>query len=94
MKLIGAKDSFVRAPFIIEGVFIGVLGTILPLGILYFLYGSIMNYVNSKFAAITKIFKYVDRNIIFSTLIPISVAMGIGIGFLGSRMAVRRHLKV
>ena len=94
MKLIGAKDSFVRAPFIIEGVFIGVLGTILPLGILYFLYGSIMNYVNSKFAAITNIFKFVDRNIIFSTLIPISVAMGIGIGFLGSRMAVRRHLKV
>lgn len=94
MKLIGAKDSFVRAPFIFEGVFIGVLGTILPLGILYFLYGNMLYYVNNKFVVITNLFTLVDRKIIFSVLLPISIAMGIGIGFLGSRMAVRRHLKV
>lgn len=94
MKLIGAKDSFVRAPFIIEGVFIGILGTILPLIILFFLYGGIMNYVADTFSAITSLFKFIDRELVFNTLIPVSLCLGVGIGLLGSRLAVRRHLKV
>lgn len=94
MKLIGAKDSFVRAPFIIEGITIGLCGAILPLAILYFLYGRIMQYITEKFTAIMNIFNPLDRMGIFRLLIPVSLVLGVGIGLVGSRMAVRRHLKV
>ena len=49
MKLIGAKDSFVRAPFIVEGIAIGLIGSIIPLVILLFMYKSVMIYVTEKF---------------------------------------------
>lgn len=94
MKLIGAKDSFVRAPFIYEGIFIGFLGTIFPLIILYFLYGGIMNYVSDTFSAITNLFHFIERETVLNSLIPVSLILGVGIGLLGSGVAVRRHLKV
>lgn len=94
MRLIGAKDSFVRAPFIIEGVIIGLVGAIIPLIILYFLYGGINGYVMDKFQALTNIFETTPREIVFKTLVPVAVVLSVGIGFVGSRMTVKRHLKV
>ena len=40
MKYIGAKDGFVRAPFVIEGLIIGIVGAIIPLILLYFMYNK------------------------------------------------------
>lgn len=94
MKLIGARDGFVRAPFIIEGIFIGFVGTLVPLASLYILYGKIMDYVYDKFSAITNLFTLINRNEVFKVLIPVSLVLGVGIGFIGSRFAVRRHLNV
>ena len=45
MKLIGATDYFVRAPFIVEGILIGLIGSALPLGILYVMYRNIIGYI-------------------------------------------------
>ena len=45
MKLIGATDAFVRAPFIVEGVLIGLIGAILPLVLLYLMYNRITQYI-------------------------------------------------
>lgn len=50
MKLIGATDSFVRAPFIVEGVLIGLIGAIFPLLLLYLLYNRIIVYIEEKFS--------------------------------------------
>ncbi len=52
MKLIGATDSFVRAPFIVEGILIGLIGAILPLALLYLLYNRIVIYIEEKFSFI------------------------------------------
>ena len=45
MKYIGAKDGFVRAPFVIEGLLIGVVGALIPLVLLYFMYDKAVAYV-------------------------------------------------
>lgn len=94
MKLIGAKDSFVRAPFIVEGVIIGIVGSALPMGLLYFLYIGIDKYVSERFSALKMILTFLPVGDIFKILVPVAIIMGVGIGFIGSRFTVRRHLKV
>lgn len=94
MKLIGAKDSFVRAPFIVEGIIIGIVGSAVPLGIMYFLYEGIVRYVADRFSALESLFNFIPVNQIFIILGPVSIILGVGIGFIGSRFTVRRHLRV
>ena len=55
MKYIGAKDGFVRAPFIIEGILIGLVGAAIPLGILYVLYNKAITYILTKFSLLNNI---------------------------------------
>ena len=45
MKLIGATNLFVRAPFLIEGILIGLVGAAIPLGLLYVVYNRVISYV-------------------------------------------------
>lgn len=94
MKLIGATDFFVRFPFIIEGVLIGLIGSALPLAALYYLYNSIQNYMTEEFHMISGFLKFISVYDIFRILIPVSLFIGVGIGFLGSFSTIRRHLKV
>jgi cell division transport system permease protein len=93
MKLIGATDSFIRAPFIIEGIIIGIIGALLPIGGLYFIYHKVITYITQKYINIFHSFEFLDVGDIFTKLIPISLLIGIGIGFIGSSMTVRKHLK-
>lgn len=94
MKLIGAKDSFVRAPFIVEGVVIGLIGSAIPLVVLWFLYRSILRYVANRFTFLSNLVNFVPEGSIFRVLIPISLALGVGIGYIGSRMTLKKHLRV
>ena len=94
MKLIGATDYLVRAPFIVEGIVIGLVGASAPLILLYVLYDKVMIYVAEKFAFIGSILEFVSPHILFQGLIPIGLTLGVGIGFLGSIWTIRKHLKV
>jgi len=94
MKYIGATDFFVRSPFVIEGMLIGVIGALIPIGIIYVLYNKVIEYIMLKFATLTQLLSFVPVEIIFGKLLPISVIMGVGIGFLGSITTVRKHLRV
>ena len=94
MKYIGATDFFVRAPFVIEGMLIGAIGAAIPMGIIYVIYNEVIEYIMSRFATLQKILTFVSVNSIFKQLMPISLIMGIGIGFLGSIITVRKHLRV
>ncbi len=91
MKYIGAKDAFVRAPFMIEGVLIGIAGAAIPLGILYFAYQKAASAITSRFSLLGIDFLSVGE--VYKTLLPISLVLGIGIGFLGSFLTIRKHLK-
>ena len=94
MKLIGAKDRFIRSPFVVEGVVIGFLGALIPLVALFFMYQGIIRYVSGKFAFLSGMMNFIPIMDIFRILVPVSLILGVGIGYLGSRMTVRRHLKV
>lgn len=94
MKLIGATDYFVRAPFIVEGVLIGLIGSALPLILLYFMYRNIIVYIADKFQWLSGMLNFLPVDKVFSTLIPVGLILGVGIGFLGSRFTIRKHLNV
>ena len=53
MKYIGATDFFVRSPFVIEGILIGLIGSLLPLGLIYVLYKKFIDYVMIEFPSLT-----------------------------------------
>ena len=94
MKYIGATDFFVRAPFVIEGILIGVFGSALPLGTIYVLYNKVVEYIGTKFSVLSGLLNFLPVNTVFSTLAPVVVAIGVGNGFLGSFITVRKHLRV
>lgn len=94
MKLIGATDFLVRAPFIVEGIVIGLIGAAIPLGVLYFMYQKIIVYIAAKFNFIGSMIVFEPVKVVFRTLIPVGVILGAGIGFIGSQMTIRKHLKV
>lgn len=95
MKWIGATDTFVRAPFIIEGVMLGFLGAVIPLVVLYLVYDKIIGYVLEKFSILSNLSDAtVTVNELFQFLLPAGLLLGVGIGLVGSIMTVRKHLKV
>ena len=53
MKLIGATNLFVRAPFLIEGILIGLVGAAIPLGLLYVVYNRVISYVMTEFSVLS-----------------------------------------
>ena len=94
MKLIGAKDAFVRQPFVVEGIFIGLIGSAIPLILLYFIYGRVIRYAAEEFNFLSKMVTFIPVETIFRTLVPISLILGIGIGWVGSRVTLHKHLRV
>ena len=94
MKLIGATDGFVRSPFVLEGIVLGVIGASIPLVALYFMYNSAVQYILSKFNVLTGVVDFIPVGQIYQTLLPIGVGLGIGIGLIGSFWTTKKHLKV
>ena len=94
MKYIGAKDFVVRSPFVIEGLIIGLFGAVIPLVLLYFIYDKAVVYIMEKFSILKNIITFLPVGNVYIYLLPIGLAMGIGIGFLGSYFTVRKHLRV
>lgn len=94
MKLIGATDFFVRAPFVVEGMIIGLIGAIFPLVLLYFLYGNIMKYIAEKFTFLGNFMSFASIGEVFAVLVPVALALGVGIGFVGSAATTKKHLQV
>lgn len=94
MKYIGATDLFVRGPFIVEGMTIGLIGSVIPVAILRALYPIVVDFVLEHFSILNRILTFMNVNDVFNILIPISLAIGLGIGFIGSYMTLRKHVRV
>ena len=94
MKLIGATDFFVRVPFVIEGIILGIIGAVIPMAVLYGLYNQVINYVMTKFHLLTGFLQFLVVWHVFRILLPVGLGLGIGIGFFGSILSVRKHLRV
>lgn len=94
MKLIGATNVFVRTPFLIEGIVIGLVGAIIPLVVLFFGYKKLVAYVTGEFNLLTGVLKFLPVMELFKTLIPVALILSVGIGFFGSLFTTRKHLRV
>ena len=96
MKLVGATDTFIRLPFMIEGILIGVIAAMLAFGILWLGYDYAIQAVQtttSSWLSITSD-SLVEFEDIAAYLLGFFAAMGAGIGMFGSVIFVRKHLKV
>ena len=94
MKYIGATDGFVRAPFLLEGMVLGVIGAAIPLTALYFIYNTTVEYILTRFNVLTGVVDFIPVWKIYQTLLPMGLALGIGIGLIGSFLTSRKHLRV
>ena len=94
MKMIGATDTFVRLPFIVEGIIIGLIGAGIPLVILFFVYEKVMGYMMSQFHSLSGSASFIESGEIFAFMVPLALIIGAGIGFIGSFITIRKHLRV
>ncbi len=94
MKYVGATDFFVRAPFVLEGILIGLIGSVIPLLLIHELYDYVIKYMTDRFEILSSILNFLPIDEIFRYLMPVSLIVGVGIGFFGSLATVRKHLRV
>lgn len=94
MKYVGATDLFVRAPFLIEGMTIGLIGSAIPVILLRILYPRVIAFVLEQFSILQNLLTFLDVNTVFNVLIPVSLGIGLGIGFIGSYLTSRKHVRV
>ena len=94
MKYIGATDFFVRAPFVLEGMMIGLIGALIPLWLIYYLYDYVLRMITTRFEMLSSMLSFLSLEEIFGVLMPVSILIGVGMGLLGSYITVRKYLKV
>lgn len=94
MKYIGAKDYFVKIPFLIEGVTLGTIGSLIPMGLIWIFYEDGVKFLNNILRGVLQGLSFCDINIIMKDYIPVCLIIGIGIGFFGSSNAIRKYLNV
>ncbi len=94
MKYVGATNGFIRAPFIIEGVIIGIISCILSVALI----GGMYNLITSKLIA-SPTFQTIGVSILtfnklFGEIVAVYLVLGIGIGILGSSISMKKYLEV
>ena len=94
MKLIGATNDMIRAPFVVEGLLIGLVGAAIPLAAVFFLYRETADYVTAHYVIMTGIFTPVPIQEMMPVMTAVALALGGGIGFFGSFFTIRKHLRV
>ena len=93
MKYVGATDWFIRWPFIIEGIIIGVVGAIVPLIIGFPIYAKVTSAI-FEYLPVIKFIQFRLTGDVFGFLIPFGVIFGVALGVIGSVTSIRKHLRV
>lgn len=94
MKYVGATDWFIRWPFIVEGVIIGLIGAAIPSVISWLSYDRIVDYFNTHISVLNTLVSLKSGSEIFIVTIPVALLVGALLGAVGSITSVRRHLRV
>jgi len=94
MKYVGATNNFIRWPFIVEGMIIGIMASAISIVIVGIVYNIIAdNLVNSQFMKLINM-SLVSFGDMFNSIIITYMLLGIGIGAFGSIISMRKYLKV
>jgi Cell division protein len=91
MRNVGASNGFIRSPFLIEGIIIGVLGALIPIGLT--IWGYYALYQNAGGVLISNMFHLVEPNPFVFYVSGLLLLMGILVGFIGSWLSVTRYLR-
>ncbi len=94
MKYIGATNSFIRAPFVVEGIIIGTIASMLSVVLIGLAYNMISSRIVGSSLNNIIGFNLLSFQDLFSLIIIVYALLGIGIGIIGSAMSMRRYLKV
>lgn len=94
MRLIGATNFMIRAPFVVEGMILGLVGAAVPSVVMFFLYNRTVEYVMERFHLLSGIIQFLPIQEIYPLMTGISLALGGGLGFFVSFMTIRKHLRV
>ena len=92
MRLVGASNFFIKLPFIIEGLFLGLLGAVVP--ILATIYGYTYLYTHFDGQLLSPIVKLIEPTPFVYMISAILAGIGILVGMFGSARAVRKFLKI
>ncbi len=84
MSIIGATDLFMELPFIVEGIFIGLLGGLIPLLILNYSYTIVENALKREFGNAFENFNLLPKSEVMGGFLPVALLFTVGIGFLAS----------
>ena len=93
MKLVGATNWFIRIPFILEGMWLGILGAIIPITLVTVLYYNVYNLLEPKLEA-GNLFQLLEFSPFIYQVDALILLMGVLIGIWGSFMSVRKFLRV
>ena len=94
MKYVGATDRFIRGPFIVEGMLIGLIGSILPCIVFFFLYSRTVNIMYEKISFIQNYIDFKPALELFLIISPITILFGLFLGVIGSINSIKKHLNV
>lgn len=94
MRYIGATNFMIRAPFLVEGLLLGFLGALVPLGGIWVLYEKGMLYLEENYSMITGLVEPLALGTIFPYMTGGALMLGVGIGLLVSFVTIQRHLRV
>lgn len=93
MRLIGATNFMIRAPFIVEGVLIGLIGAGIPLIGIYMLYTRSVIYLAERLRILSEVLSFLPVEAVYPAMITVAMCLGVGIGFFGSFFTIRKYLK-
>ncbi len=94
MRLIGATNFMIRAPFVVEGTILGLVGAAIPLGVMLFVYRQTVEYVMNRFELLSGIIQFLPLGIFYPMMAAIALALGGGLGFFVSFFTIRKELRV
>jgi cell division transport system permease protein len=93
MSIFGATDFFIRAPFVVEGLLIGLLGSVLPMGILYVAYGEVVETLKMQFQDVFTTMKFLDRIQMMKQFIPLALVFSLSIGLIASHFTAKKQIR-
>ena len=94
MKYVGATNSFIRWPFIVEGIIIGIISALLTILIIYGGYTFIISKILGVFNSIQVNVSLLTFKDMYQMILIVYMALGLGIGVLGSSISMRKYLEV
>ncbi len=94
MRYVGATRSYIRWPFAIEGIILGLIGSIISGVLIYYGYKEILIFIKESLPNVVSSTKFMNDSAILYSIAILNIIIGSGVGLIGSIFSMRKYLKV